>query len=404
MKKRINIWLSWGAAGLCIISIFLIVPIARTIQGFVSQRWGQQIYGVVVLAGIALAAGTVLSYLIARIKVRDPAQYIWLGLVTAAYIYFTLRLWDSPIEAVHFLEYGLLGFLLFNALRFHVQDKAVYLMAFFFGIIVGILDEVLQWAVTDRWWDVRDIGFNAISVGLSQIALWLGIRPRSITERFSRLSLRRVSILFAVNLILLGLCLSNTPRRVEAYTRALPFLSFLRKQEAMSEFKYRHRDPEIGIFFSRLPLAELERQDTERNQEFGDVLTFWKDKSYSEYLVFFPGSVHPFLHEIRVHIFRRDRRLERAEQSSDPREREENFLIAFKENLILEKYFGLSLSQSPYCWDEEKKARIAGEVDVFQFYRSPVSAGVFATLNETVMWGVILALLAGLFFANLRLK
>ena len=131
MKKRINIWLSWGAAGLCIISIFLIVPIARTIQGFVSQRWGQQIYGVVVLAGIALAAGTVLSYLIARIKVRDPAQYIWLGLVTAAYIYFTLRLWDSPIEAVHFLEYGLLGLLLFNALRFHVRDKAVYLMAFF---------------------------------------------------------------------------------------------------------------------------------------------------------------------------------------------------------------------------------------------------------------------------------
>ena len=261
MKDKIKLALSWGSVGLCILAIFLVVPIARTLQKFVTAQWGPKIYGIGVLAAIVLVSGTVLFHLLFRKKNRSPANYIWLSLVTVVYVYFTIKLWDSPIEAVHFLEYGLLGVLLFNALRFHVRDKSIYLIVFFIGMMVGIFDEVLQWAVPDRWWDIRDIGFNGISVGLSQIALWLGLRPVSTSGKRTQRSIRRVSILFAVNLILMGLCLSNTPQRVRAYTQALPFLSFLENQEAMSELKYKYKDPEIGIFFSRLLGTELERQD-----------------------------------------------------------------------------------------------------------------------------------------------
>jgi len=194
-------------------------------------------------------------------------------------------------------------------------------------------------------------------------------------------------------LILLGLCFSNTPARVRTYTKALPFLSFLESQEAMSEYKYQHEDPEIGVFFSRLSKEELSQQDLERAQEFGDVLTFWSDKPYADYLDHFPGSVHPFLHEIRVHIFRRDRRLELALLSDDPNVKKEKLFIAYKENQILEKYFGNSLSGSPYQWEPQKSQNIAQQIDIGAFYRSPVSADVFAALNETLVWVLIFTII-----------
>jgi hypothetical protein len=399
MERKTKVFLSWLYVGLCALSIFLIVPLARTIQKFVSDNWSRSVFGYAVLAAIGAAFLILSAVLFLRLKIKSPSQYFWLTAVTAAYIYFTLNLWKNPEEAVHFLEYGLLGYFLFRAFRFHIKDKSIFLAAFSAGVFVGIWDEILQWAVPGRYWDIRDVGLNTLSCALFQLALWKAIKPNLPEKRISHCSFRINAVLVSVNLILLGLCFSNTPVRVRSYTRALPFLSFMEKQEAMSEFKYKHEDPEIGIFYSRLSKAELIQQDKKRKQEFGDVLTFWSDKPYAEYLDFFPGSVHPFLHEIRVHIFRRDRRLELALSSGNSNIKKENLFVAYKENQILEKYFGRSLAASPYQWKPQKTKNIAQEIDITGFYRSPVSAGVFAALNETFVWGAILAVI-GLIWAR----
>jgi len=106
---------SWLLVSLCILSIFLIVPLARTIQEFVASRWSRSLFGYSV---ILIVGGTFLALvytLIFRLKIQSVTNYFWLFLVTALYIYSTLKLWDAPEEAIHFLEYGLLGFLLFRA-------------------------------------------------------------------------------------------------------------------------------------------------------------------------------------------------------------------------------------------------------------------------------------------------
>jgi len=408
MDRKAKIFLSWLYVSLCALSIFLIVPLARTIQKFVSDNWARSVFGYAVLAAVGAAFLILSAVLLLKLKIRTPSQYFWLAAVAAAYAYFTLSLWKNPEEAVHFLEYGLLGFFLFRAFRFHIKDKSIFLAAFLAGAFIGIWDEILQWAVPGRYWDIRDVGLNALSCALFQLALWKGIKPKMPEKNISHRSIKINVILISVNLILLGLCFSNTPARVRTYTKVLPFLSFLEKQEAMSEYKYKHEDPEIGVFYSRLSKAELLQQDRERAQEFGDVLTFWSDKPYAEYLDFFPGSVHPFLHEIRVHIFRRDRRLDLALSSDDPNMRKENLFIAYKENQILEQYFENSLAGSPYQWDPQKSKNIAMEIDTSAFYRSPVSADVFAALNEAIVWGLIFTLLviiwSGYFFLLLRKK
>jgi hypothetical protein len=364
---------------------------------------GRSFFGYVVLF-FAAATFLALAYtLYFYLKVRALSNYIWLVFISAIYVYFTIKLWANPEEAIHFIEYGLLGFFLLRAFRHHIWDQSIYLASFLAGTLIGTFDEILQWIVPGRYFDLRDVGLNALSCGLFQILVWKGIRPQLPNDKVQARSIKIISVLSAANLILLGLCLSNTPQRVKKYTEILPFLSGLKSQEAMSEFTFKHRDPDIGIFYSRLTLEELKNVDRVRAEEFGTILRKWQFKDYTEYLRIFPGSVAPFLHEIRVHIFRRDKRLERARSSDDETVQKENFLIAYKENLILEKYFGQSLKRSPYKWDEPEKEQVLARIDPKIPYESPVSAGVWSIVNEKVTWMIIGALLVMLLVINLYL-
>lgn len=403
LKKAFVAWL-WVA--FCTLSIFLVVPLARAIQKFVSARWGRAFFGYGVLAATALAFCSIIYILVFRLKVRSPSNYLWLAAVAALYVYFTLQLWRAPEEAVHFLEYGLLGFFLFRALSLTICDKSIYLTAFLIGSLIGIFDEVLQWMMPGRYWDFRDAGLNALAIGLFQIALWKGIKPRVIRERISPKSIRRVSFLLAANLLLLGVCASNTPRRVAAYTKRLPFLSFLVKEEPMYEFTWKHSDPEIGIFYSRLSHSDLEKEDTERSSHWGKILKDWKKKDYALFLREHHPLLHPFLYEMRIHIFRRDHRAGMALRAKDEESRREGLFTAFKENLILEKYFGRTLEVSTYRWSDGKKAEISASINPAKPYRSPVSAGPFQIKERTLWLGILacLGLLLGLNLAVFRRK
>jgi len=386
---RIKIFFSWLWVVLCALAIFLIVLLARTIQSFVSRYFGRSLFGYSVIAVTVLAFLAVLYTLFFRLKIRSPSKYIWLSAVAFLYIYFTLKLWHGPEEAFHFLEYGLLGYFLFKALSFSIKDKSIYFAAFFIGTLVGTFDEILQWAVPGRFWDLRDVGFNALAIGLFQIALWKGISPKMISQKIGPKSVKRVSWLAGANLVLLGLCLSNTPKLVASYTKIFPSLAYLQKEELMDEFRHKHKDAEIGAFFSRLTVNELKKTDREKATEYSQILNDWRDKDYEEYLRNFTSSTFPFLHELRVHIFRRDKYFEEFEKTRSEEARRKALFIAYKENLILEKYFSQTIQKSVYKWSEEKSMNIEALIDKRQFYKSPVSASLLGSLNEKKLWAAI---------------
>jgi VanZ family protein len=398
---RKKVFFSWLWVVLCILSIFLVVPIARSVRNFVEERSTADIFGfsVIVVICIAFLIGFYLLWF--RLKIRAFPNYLWLTVIACAYIFFTLKLWKRPEEAVHFLEYGLLGFLLFRALRHHIDDRSLYVTAFLIGALVGIFDEALQWMIPRRIWDVRDIGLNALSCGLSQIAIWKGIRPKFASYRAQPKSIRTLSYLAVMIIILLALSLSNTPARVRVYTESLPFLSFLRNEEPMAEDIRKHRDPEIGVFYSRLTLEELKRIDTERAEEYGLILKEWSKKDYDDFLITFPGYARPFLHEMRVHIFRRNRRFSMFKKDEIPKKRIENLFIAYKENLILEKYFGRTLDESPYKWPQRRTKRIESKIVKTSFYKSPVSAANYFPLNDLVLWTIVTGFVVSIFIFNL---
>ncbi len=404
MFSQKKIFLSWVWVFLCVLSIFMIVPIARTIRNYVEANWNVSFFGYMVLFVITAAFLFSLYVLWFRMKIRAFSNYFWLAAVALVYIFYTFKLWKRPEEAVHFLEYGLLGFLLFRALRHHIHDKSIYLIAFLVGALVGITDESIQWMVPRRIWDFRDLGLNALSVGLFQVAIWKGIRPKQMGSRMQSRSIRIFSYLLALYLTLFGLCFSNTPDRVHRYTRLMPFLSFLQKEEPMNERKYKHKDHEIGVFLSRLEIGELNKIDKERAKEYSRILKEWESKKYQDFLNYFPGYARPFLYEMRVHIFRRNRKFWQANRTKDQKIRKENLFIAYKENLILEKYFGNTLRASPYVWPKKRIERIGREIDLAQFYKSPVSAASPVPLKEKSLWGVILLIIIALIFLNIRVS
>ena len=404
MSSKKKIFFSWLWVSICTLFIFFIIPIARTIRNFVVANWNVAFFGYSVLVIVSIVFLLSFYLLWFRLKIRALSNYLWLTAVALVYVFFTFKLWERPEEAIHFLEYGLLGFLLFQALRHHVPDNGLFFIAFLIGALVGILDEALQWMIPRRIWDFRDLGINALSVGLFLVAIWKGIKPKLLGIHSQSRSIKIISYLLITYLVLFGLCFSNTPDRVQSYTKVLPFLSFLQKEEPMNEWKYKHMDPEIGVFFSRLEIEELNRIDTERAEEYGQIFKEWTEKKYEDFLNYFPGYSQPFLYEMRVHVFRRNTRFWEANKTENEKIQKENLFIAYKENLILEKYFGNTLQKTLYQWPKRRIEHIKGEIDVTLFYKSPVSAASPIPFQQKTLWGVIILIIIALVYLNIRIS
>ena len=399
MSPKNNFW-SWIWVTLCSLAIFMTIPLARAIQKFVSDRWGRAFFGYAVLASVGIAFIILILVLIIKLKIDTPASYIWLILIAGLYVHFTLQRWRGPEEAVHFLEYGLLGYFIFRAFRSSFPDPGIYLAGILFGTLIGTIDEIIQWAVPQRYWDFRDVGFNALSSVLFQIALWKGVRPALRAPKISFESWMKVVRLAAVLITLLCLCALNTPQRTAGFVRVFPFMDFLLKEEPMYEFTHRYRDPEIGVFYSRIKPPELLKRDAETAADNGRVLTEWKDRAYKDFLSSFSPYMHTVLYEFRVHAFRRDRLLEEGRKAGSGKP--SALLSAYKENLILNNYFPETLRLSPYAWSDETVRSLRSEVDPALPYRSPVSAGSFIVVSEGVIRLTLIFTWAGYFLLALR--
>jgi len=393
---------SWIWVLLYSIVIFLSVPLGNTIQRFVSDYLRKEAFSYFVLFFIAVTFIYIIYLLTFRLKIKSFSNYTWILIIAGIYIYFTLKL-PNTIETVHFLEYGLLSYLMFKALSNHIKNKSIYFTATLFVLLVGTFDEILQWITPHRMWDFHDVWFNALSGGLFQILLWKGINPKFINEKINAHSIKILTSTLAICIILLGLCVSNTPKRVALYTKRIPLLSFLQKEESMSEFGHEYRDPAIGVFYSRLSSKKLQEIDRTRGKEYAEILNESINKDYEQFLKEYNPISNPFLHELRIHVFRRNKYFKEAKVSSNSHTKKDFYFIAYKENLILKKYFTQTIQNSVYRWDDNIIKELRESIDEEQFYESPVSNNLFTAFSEKSIWIAIFALIILLLMINIIL-
>jgi len=229
---------AWLWVLLCCLAIFFTIPVARSIQKIISHTIGRDFFTYFVIFIVACGLAVLLYLFIVKFKVRKISQYAWLVICAGIYIFLTIKLDKYPEEAIHLIEYGLLSYFIFNALQYKIRDRTIYIITILIVLFIGTTDEVMQWITPKRYWDFRDIGTNVAGGLIFQLAIWKGIRPGFIDQPIAKISVKMLMVALTVDLIFLGLCLSNIPKTVKSYTAVFQSLLWLRAEEPMSKFAF----------------------------------------------------------------------------------------------------------------------------------------------------------------------
>jgi hypothetical protein len=375
--------------------IYASIPFVRRVREAFATRWSPELigYGVIVIV-IGTAAATI-AYLQRRKPRIRFADLAWLGMLTGVAIGWAYRLMDQPEEAVHLLEYGILSVLLYRALAERIPDPTVYLTAILIGMLVGTVDEIIQWLVPGRFWDFRDIALNGGAVAVVQMAIWqLDRRP---LRDVSRSSMRLLCRLAAIQVLVLTLCLAVTPQRLARLADHIPLPHRLATgTDTICEYGYRHAVDELTFFRSRLSIDELEHSDRQRAAEVAGEIDASRASGGLSRTSTSPFD-DPFGYEIRIHLFSRNRNLNRAREhepgSSDHRR---HMTAAWRQNLILESSFGDTLERSSFKWGPQRRESIEAAQDPGAVFVSRAAAHLITRVSEGRLRTLMLALFAAL--------
>ena len=117
----------------------------------------------------ALGMAGMLVFLVMRCRRFLP--FVGLLVLCGVYVYLLFYLSRSPAERFHLVEYGLLGFFTFRALRLDLPPGSAYFIAWGIAIVLGMGDEGIQWVLPNRVFEWKDVGINALSSGLGLVAV-----------------------------------------------------------------------------------------------------------------------------------------------------------------------------------------------------------------------------------------
>lgn len=381
------------AAGLWIGLIYATIPFVRRVQEAFSARWPPALVGYAVILVVICAA--VIS--VARLRRRELrigwVDIAWLAAAATVAIVWTGRLMGQPEEAVHFIEYGVLGVLLYRTLAEHIPDWTVHVAAITAGIVVGTVDEFIQWLAPERFWDYRDIVLNGGAVALVQIAIWRLVRRPAKAVTWS--SWQLVCRFAAIEVLLLTLCLAATPQRLARLADHIPVPRRLATgTDAICEYGYRYAVNHNTFCQSRLSIEDLKRFDRDRATEIAAELDASRDGDGRSRGTVSPVE-DPFGYEMRIHLFARNRNLQRARgQEAGSPDHRRLMTTAWRQNLILETYFGNTLEKSSRRWGRNRRIEVESAQDPEALFVSRVASHLITRISEDLLRALMLALLA----------
>ncbi|MEO5376945.1 MAG: VanZ family protein [Magnetococcus sp. DMHC-6] len=143
--------------------LYTILPLTPVAVSYMYTKIGPSVFGIGVnssLLALTLAGLGLLIYY----RITDHWIYVLLPTICTALVIIRI---EKAVERVHFLEYFIVGFLVCKSLR--VVSWRLALWATFIVLSIGTLDEGIQGLLPNRYWDIRDLGMNAIGGGLG---LW----------------------------------------------------------------------------------------------------------------------------------------------------------------------------------------------------------------------------------------
>ncbi len=183
-SRRERRW--WFASLALVILIYSTLYIVRTPTEFLRER--NLLRPAVATAFISAALPLLWLVRRSRPGAREKAVLV----VCGGLFVWLIRLAELPEERIHFLEYGLLGGMLFQASRLRAErlgrsgsraELGAAVLAMVLAGLAGWGDEGIQAVLPNRYYDLRDIVFNVVSSTVAVAALWLSSRARALDRR-----------------------------------------------------------------------------------------------------------------------------------------------------------------------------------------------------------------------------
>ncbi|MBO6794104.1 MAG: VanZ family protein [Balneolaceae bacterium] len=155
-KKERNYWI---AAFTVVATIYATLGLAGSLADVFIEK---QLFTYLFVGCFVVTGMVMIGFGISK-NVRLSNWLIYLTIFVGLVMLFT-RSGISPAERTHLFEYGLVGVLIFNAIkeRYHNLLKAA-LLAFIITVLFGIIDECLQYFLPNRVFDTLDIIRNTVA-------------------------------------------------------------------------------------------------------------------------------------------------------------------------------------------------------------------------------------------------
>jgi hypothetical protein len=171
----------WIMAGSCLLLIYSSLYIARPVTEWLREA---NLLRLAVGAAFLVAAAWVGLALLRK----RPGWRVWMALagISLGYVLLLSR-FELPEERLHFLEYGIVGGLVYMALLERQRAASVKsaepwgnrtglwpaVVAVLITGAVGWIDEGIQEILPNRFYDLRDVAMNAAGGALAVLSIWI---------------------------------------------------------------------------------------------------------------------------------------------------------------------------------------------------------------------------------------
>mgnify|MGYP001616580241 FL=1 len=170
LRRKYWVWaLGWTLA--IYITLYPVRPVCEFLKRTIPFELWINIFLAACLSGIAIL-------FFRKYKVTDFRGYVLLLITVSGYLYGLATI-PHPEEKIHFIEYGILAYLVFRALRLDHGAGAAYAGAFALTAALGWADEGIQHLLPNRYYQTFDVVLNAVSGLLGLLLAYVFQRTRS---------------------------------------------------------------------------------------------------------------------------------------------------------------------------------------------------------------------------------
>lgn len=278
---KTDYWL-WGLTALYTGIIYSTIHVVSKWRKFLTEKYGYEIFDFIywIFGAIGLS---LIIYIYKKNRGSNLLKpYLSLILISLIYAYYLYNL-KYAVERLHFLQYGLLGALLFISFHRHLKSMPSAICALCVTYWLGLGDEFIQHLLSSRVGELKDGIINAISGALG-IALVITVFPdlEKRTEPSTNQASKSDMNLAPESPIVVkspSKSTTETTSNINSLPLYLLIVTALLNALFVIEvhgFGYRHMHLEAGIMYSSLSSKELKEYNS------GKLLSPANNKVYED--------------------------------------------------------------------------------------------------------------------------